>query len=110
VKYYVVASLFAFACDSLGSKLEKGTIQKFQGTPSLSAEQKADFNARRETHIIEKTLDAAGDADRILVICGRSHTANLAAEFRSRGHDVTETDVLDEPWYVEDWFTHIMSL
>jgi hypothetical protein len=75
-----------------------------------SREQMQSFNLQREQFMFDKTITEAKGVDRLMVICGRNHTAPLAGRFRAAGHQVKETDVGGESWYVDDWQTQMMRL
>jgi hypothetical protein len=64
----------------------------------------------RETYMVQKTLAAAADAESTIVICGRMHSQPLANSFREAGHTVDTVDLLDQSWYIEDWFEHMYRL
>jgi hypothetical protein len=82
----------------------------YEEDETLSREQKDSFHSQREAYMFEKTTAEAHDAESALVICGYSHTPALAKRFREAGHDVAETDIRDETWYVEDWVSHMFRL
>jgi hypothetical protein len=76
--------------------------------PNLSEDEKERCNREREEHVVTKTLAAAGDANSVIMVCGRFHTNRLATLFHDRGHTVQTTDLQNQPWYIEDWTMHIM--
>lgn len=68
------------------------------------------WNRQREEFMAEKALSAGTGIDRAIVLCGRMHVGPLKDLFEKAGHLVESVDLLDQPWYVEDWFGHIMRL
>jgi len=55
-----------------------------------------------------KALAETGDADSILIICGRAHAEAIAAKLRQLDHNVELVDLRDQTWYIEDWAEHCM--
>ena len=76
-------------------------------TPSLDRER---WNREREEYMAAKAMTEAGEAESAIVICGRMHVQPLAEKFSKAGHGVETSDLQDQPWYVEDWQTHMMRL
>jgi hypothetical protein len=74
-----------------------------KGSPYLK-EQKARWHREREMYMFERVLAEVRDADSILIVCGREHSEALARLFREAGYCASTSDLLREPWYVEDWF------
>jgi|ERR1035437_10031379 hypothetical protein len=75
---------------------------------NLSEVEKTRCNREREEYMCAKALAEAGDADSILIICGRAHTEVVAAILRQLDHNVEQVDLRDQPWYVENWAEHCM--
>ena len=61
----------------------------------------------REKHMLDKTIELAGGAESVLILCGRIHTDALAQLFKKAGHTVATSDVNKEGWYIEDWAKHL---
>jgi hypothetical protein len=76
--------------------------------PNLSEAEKERCHREREEYMFAKTLQDAGDANSIILICGRLHVKPLAVRFHDTGHTVQTTDVQSQPWYIEDWQTHMI--
>lgn len=76
--------------------------------PNMPDEEKERCNREREEHMVTKTLAVAADSKSAIVVCGRLHKYRLAKLFQDQGHTVETTDIQNQPWYVEDWTTHIM--
>lgn len=74
-----------------------------------SAEQKLVWQRQREDHMFERAFAEAGEAESVLILCGREHTEPLAERFRQAGHSVEQYDVNREGWYVEDWLLHVLQ-
>ncbi len=91
-------------------RAERKIPNNYEIDPNVPQEQKTQFHQQREEYMFEKAIAEAGDAESIIVICGRSHTPALASRFRDAGHRVEEADIQDEPWYIEDWMGHMMHL
>ena len=77
---------------------------------SLPDTEKARCHREREEYMFERILAEAGDAESLLIICGRVHTAPLADRLREPGHSVDTTDLQEENWYIEDWEQHMIDL
>lgn len=77
---------------------------------SLPESERARCHREREEHMFERILAEAGDAESIIIVCGRIHTAPLSNRFRGLGHSVETTDLQDEDWYIEDWQQHMINL
>ena len=88
----------------------KNVPTDYESDASKTPEQKLEFHQQREEYMFQKTIEKAGEAKSLIVVCGRYHTPQLAKKFRDAGHTVEEGDILNEPWYVEDWFSHMMRL
>jgi len=67
-------------------------------------QQRAEWNREREEYMTELTIAGAGGSERVLLLCGREHSTALAELFRQRGHEVETKDLIQEAWYIEDWF------
>lgn len=76
---------------------------------SLPEAEKARCHREREEYMVERILGEVGDAESILIICGRIHTTPFADRFRELGHSVETTDLQDENWYIEDWNQHMID-
>jgi hypothetical protein len=76
-------------------------------TPQTDSEQ---WNREREDYMATQTIVQAGEADSVMVVCGWSHTQPLAERFQNAGHTVETADLRSQPWYIDDWQTHMMRL
>ena len=63
----------------------------------------------REEYMCTKAVAEAGDLDSILIICGRIHAEEIAAELGRLGHIVETVDLRSQSWYVENWVEHAMN-
>jgi hypothetical protein len=114
-------SIAAFAAHSLGARyanIDMPADERYRrGIPRdytnkvrpYSAGQRAEWNREREGYMVETALAGAGEADSILILCGREHTDSIAARFRHAGHTVETYDLNRETWYVEDWLQHVLD-
>ena len=75
---------------------------------NLSEAERTRCNREREEFMCTKALGEAGDADSILIICGRVHAEEIAAELQQLDHDVEQADLQNQAWYIEDWADHCM--
>jgi hypothetical protein len=91
-------------------RAERKIPTNYESDPNVTQEQKALFHQQREEYMFEQVVAGTGDAESIIVICGRYHTTGLARSFREAGHQVDEADIQGEPWYVEDWMEHMMRM
>lgn len=62
----------------------------------------------REEFMCAKALTEAGNVDSILIICGRFHAEEIAANFGRLGHNVELLDLRNQSWYIENWAEHAM--
>jgi hypothetical protein len=113
-----VASLVAHDMGARYANIEMPPVERERrGIPTdytnerrpYSTEQRADWNREREDHMVKTALAEAGDAESILILCGREHTDSLALRFQQAGHDVERYDVNQEDWYVENWLEAILE-
>ncbi len=74
----------------------------------LPEAEKTSCNQEREEYMSNRVLAEAGEAESVLVICGRLHTEAVAAHLRKLGQAAEITDLRAQSWYVEDWFGHTM--
>jgi hypothetical protein len=94
----------------LDERAERTIPTNYETDPNVPQEQKARFHQQREQYMFEKAVAEAGNAENMIVICGRYHTSALAYRFREAGHRVDETDIQSEPWYIEDWMEHMIRI
>jgi hypothetical protein len=89
---------------------ERKITGNYENDPDLGEKEWAYFNEQRENHMFREILARAGDAESIIVICGRNHVSALATRFRECGHEIEEGDIQGESWYIEDWMDHMRRL
>lgn len=89
-------------------RVRRNTPSGYYEDASLPEAEKNRCNQEREEYMSNETIRGAGRAESILVICGRLHAESIAGHLRKLGHAVEITDLLDQGWYIEDWFDHIM--
>ena len=65
----------------------------------IPAEQKADWNALRESHMVDELLDAAADARVLIVICGVNHMPVFVQALQSKFARVEQYDVTAMRWF-----------
>jgi hypothetical protein len=82
-----------------------GGYNENPGFPEADRER---CNKEREDYMATKALAEANGADSMMVICGSRHLEALAQRFRAAGHTVKTVPLQDQPWYIEDWATHMM--
>jgi len=78
--------------------------------PNVSEADKARFNCEREAYMINRTITGAGQAENVILICGRLHRDAIAEDLRRREHIVDEIDLQDQSWYIENWMEHMLDL
>ena len=78
--------------------------------PNLPDDEKARCNREREGYMSNMAIRGAGEAESILLICGRIHTEPIAARLEGLGHSVETIDLRGQAWYVEDWMEHMLNL
>ena len=76
-------------------------------TPQTDSER---WNREREEYMAAKAIAEAGEADSMTVVCGWSHTQPLAERFQNAGYTIETADLRSQPWYIDDWQTHMMRL
>ena len=114
-------SIVQAVCDSNGcgyaniemhpdERVARSIFANYDSDSTLLAEQKERFHQEREKYMFGRAVAESRGAENIMVICGRHHRSALAKEFREASHQVDEQDIQAEPWYVEDWMTHMMRL
>jgi hypothetical protein len=91
-------------------RIERKIPANYESDPNVRQAQKTRFHQQREEYMFERVVGGTGDAKSIIVICGRYHTPGLASRLRGAGHQVDESDIQVEPWYVEDWMEHMMRM
>jgi hypothetical protein len=82
----------------------------YENDPAIPASEKARFNELRENHMFREAMTKAGNADSIIIICGRNHSPTLADKFRAVNCNVEVSDIQNESWYMEDWVSQMMQL
>jgi hypothetical protein len=65
----------------------------------ITPEQKAKWNALRESHMVDELLGVVGGARVLIVICGVSHMPLLAQALQSKFRRVEQHDVTAESWF-----------
>lgn len=88
----------------------RGIPAAYNENPDTAPDDRERWNREREEYMVTKAMAEAGDAESAIVICGRMHVQALAERFSEAGHTVETTDLQDQPWYVEDWQTHMMRM
>jgi len=78
--------------------------------PNLPEAEKTRCNHEREEYMADRIITEAGEAQSILVICGRIHAQPIAEWLVGHGHSVETIDLRDQDWYVEDWMEHMLNL
>lgn len=91
-------------------RAERMIPTNYEADPKVLQEQKTQFHQQREEYMFQKSIAEAGNAQSILVICGRNHTPVLARRFHEAGHQVDAADIQSESWYVEGWMEHMMRI
>jgi hypothetical protein len=67
----------------------------------LPPEQKAEWSALRESHMVDELLDAVAGARVLIVICGVSHMPALVQALQMKFRRVAQYDVTAMTWF--DW-------
>jgi hypothetical protein len=88
----------------------RGIPPAYNENPQTAPRDRERWNREREEYMAAKAIKEAGEAESLLVICGRMHVQPLAERFSKDGHTVDTSDLQDHSWYVEDWMEHIMRL
>ncbi len=60
--------------------------------------------------MIDRTIIEAGQAESVILICGRLHRNSIASELRRLEHIVEEIDLQNQSWYIENWMEHMLNL
>jgi hypothetical protein len=77
---------------------------------SFSESEKTRCNQEREEYMAKRVHAEDGKADSVIAICGRVHAAAIASRLSKLGHSVDILDLRSQPWYIEDWQSHMLQL
>jgi len=88
----------------------RGIPPGYNENSNTPANDRERWNQEREESMATKLISEAGSAERVMVVCGRMHVQALAGRFANGGHTVETDDLQNQPWYIEDWFWHMMHL
>lgn len=88
----------------------RGIPPGYNEDASFPENERERCNREREDYMAAKAVKEAGDADSLIVICGRMHMTPLAERFKKVADTIKLVDLQDQPWYIEDWQTHMMRL
>jgi hypothetical protein len=86
----------------------RGIPPGYDENDNLSEEERNRCHREREEYMCMTALARAGEAKSILLICGRLHSAPIAARLMQLGHSVETTDLQELKWYIENWAEHCM--
>ena len=82
---------------------QHGIPPRYAVNSRLTEEQKKPFHAKREKHMVSRTLDIGRGFAACLFICGHTHTEGLARLFTKIGHSVECVDFLKEEGLNLSW-------
>jgi hypothetical protein len=68
------------------------------------------YNREREEHMAKRVHAENGKADSVIAICGRVHAEAIADRLSQLGHTVDILDLRSQPWYIDDWQSHMLQL
>ena len=87
----------------VAERAQRGIPEDYEDDQKHSPEEIAGWYRVREESMFQQTMANAGEAQSVLVICGRQHLEGLAKLFRNSSCTVEVLDLKNEPWYIEDW-------
>jgi hypothetical protein len=90
-------------------RLRHGIPDRYAENPAVPQAEQDRCNAARESQMIARILETGQGHENVMVLCGRMHSESLAAQLRQADHEVEIDDLMNQPWYVEDWIEYIME-
>lgn len=87
----------------VAERAQRGIPEDYEDDQKHSLEEIARCYRVREEYMFRQTMANAGEAQSVLVICGRKHMEGLAKLFRNSSCTVEGLDLTREAWYIADW-------